>query len=171
MTPRWTAVLIGALLAGAASAAPGGNTDVVRDLAGRVGPIVGSALACADIARPRIQTIVDKFAAVIKEASSNEAERDDLTQLLNRSVADGRNAVTSGKTDCKLADRQLADLERSIAGPAPSLAGVIGPSSAAAATSIAPVPLGPPVRGITDHEIRFGIAGPFSGPARELAAR
>ena len=172
MTPRWMAVLVSALLATAASAAPG-NTDVVRDLAGRVGPIIGSSLACTDIARPRIQAIVDKFSAVIKEASSNEAERDDLTQLLNRSVADGRNAVTTGKLDCRLAERQLADLERSIAGPsaassAPSLAGVIGPSAAQAATSIAPVPTGPAVRGITDREIRFGIAAPFSGPAKEL---
>lgn len=171
MTPRWMAVLISTLLASAASAAPG-NTDVVRDLASRVGPIIGSSLACTDIARPRIQAIVDKFSAVIREASSNEAERDDLTQLLNRSVADGRNAVTSGKMDCRLADRQLADLERSIAGPSagagPSLAGVIGPSAAQAATSIAPVPTGPAVRGITDREIRFGIAAPFSGPAKEL---
>jgi ABC-type branched-subunit amino acid transport system substrate-binding protein len=171
MTPRWLAALFGALLASAASAAPGGNADVVRDLAGRVGPIVGSALACTDIARPRIQAIVDKFAAVIKEASSNEAERDDLTQQLNRSVADGRNLVTGGKMDCRLAERQLADLERSIAGPGssgPSLAGVIGPSAAVAATSIASVPTGPAVRGVTDREIRFGIAGPFSGPAKEL---
>ena len=172
MTPRWMAVLFSTLLASAASAAPG-NTDVVRDLAGRVGPIIGSSLACTDIARPRIQAIVDKFSAVIREAASNEAERDDLTQLLNRSVADGRTAVTSGKMDCRLADRQLADLERSIAGPssassAPSLAGVIGPSAAQAATSIAPVPTGPAVRGVTDREIRFGIAAPFSGPAKEL---
>ncbi|MGA7996123.1 MAG: ABC transporter substrate-binding protein, partial [Bradyrhizobium sp.] len=171
MTPRWMAVLISTLLASAASAAPG--TDVVRDLASRVGPIIGSSLACTDIARPRIQAIVDKFSAVIREASSNEAERDDLTQLLNRSVADGRNAVTSGKMDCRLADRQLADLERSIAGPSSagpgsSLAGVIGPSAAQAATSIASVPTGPAVRGITDREIRFGIAAPFSGPAKEL---
>ncbi|SHJ45451.1 amino acid/amide ABC transporter substrate-binding protein, HAAT family [Bradyrhizobium lablabi] len=168
MTPRWISVLFGALLAGAASAAPGSNTDVVRDLAGRVGPIIGSALACTDVARPRIQTIVDKFAAVIKEASSNEAERDDLTQLLNRSAADGRNAVTTGKMDCRLAERQLADLERSITGPGPTLAGVVGPTSAAAATANAPVPAGPPVRGVTDTEIRFGIAAPFSGPAKEL---
>jgi ABC-type branched-subunit amino acid transport system substrate-binding protein len=125
-------------------------------------------LACTDIARPRIQTIVDKFAAVIREASSNEAERDDLTRLLNRSVADGRNAVTAGKMDCKLAERQLADLERSIAPPGPTLSGVIGPAPAVAATSIAPVPVGPPVRGVTDAEIRFGIAAPFSGPAKEL---
>jgi branched-chain amino acid transport system substrate-binding protein len=166
MTPRWISVLFGALLVGAASAAPGSNTDVVRDLAGRVGPIVGSALACTDVSRPRIQTIVDKFAAVIKEASSNEGERDDLTQLLNRSVADGRNAVTAGKMDCRLAERQLADLERSITGPGPILAGVIAPTSAATANT--PLPAGPPVRGVTDTEVRFGIAAPFSGPAKEL---
>jgi ABC-type branched-subunit amino acid transport system substrate-binding protein len=167
-------VVFGALLAGAASAAAGDKTDVVRDLAGRVGPVVGSALACRDIARPRIQVIVDKFAAVITEASSNEAERSDLTQALDRSVADGRNAVTAGRIDCRSADRQLADLERSIAGPgpSPSLSAVIAPSSAAAATApTAPVPVavpGPPVRGMTDREIRFGMAAPFSGPAKEL---
>ncbi len=173
MTLRWT-VVFGALLAGAASAAAGDKTDVVRDLAGRVGPVVGSALACRDIARPRIQIIVDKFAAVITEASSNEAERSDLTQALDRSVADGRNAVTTGRIDCRSADRQLADLERSIAGPgpSPSLSAVIAPSSAAAATApTAPVPIASPsapVRGMTDREIRFGMAAPFSGPAKEL---
>jgi len=73
-TARLTLVLFSAL-AGTAGAAAGDKTDVVRDLAGRVGPIVGSALACRDIARPRIQAIVDKFTAVIVEASSNEAER------------------------------------------------------------------------------------------------
>src|SRR4030081_2498508 len=165
MTPRWMTILIGVLLASAASAAPGDKTDVVRDLAGRVGPIVGSALACQDIARPRIKVIVDKFTAVIKEASSNEAERDDLTQLLDRNVADGRSAVIAGKIDCRVADRQLADLERSIAGP--TLSGVIAPSSAAAAT--APTArISTPTRGVSDREIRFGIAAPFSGTAKEL---
>ena len=169
MTPRWMTILFGVLLASAAGAAPGDKTDVVRDLAGRVGPIIGSALACPDIARPRIQVIVDKFAAVIKEASSNEAERDDLTRLLDRNVADGRSAVTAARIDCRTADRQLADLEQSIA--APTLSGVVGPSSAAAATApTAPLALAPspPVRGVTDREIRFGIAAPFSGAAKEL---
>jgi ABC-type branched-subunit amino acid transport system substrate-binding protein len=171
MTLRWMAVVFGALLAGAGGAAAGDKTDVVRDLAGRVGPIVGSALACRDISRPRIQVIVDKFTAVITEASSSEAERSDLTQLLDRSVADGRSAVTSGRIDCRVADRQLGDLERSIAGPGPSLAAVIAPSFAAAATApTAPVAAvaGPPVRGVSDREIRFGIAGPFSGSSKEL---
>src|ERR1700730_11061702 len=102
MTPRWIAILFGVLLASAVGAAPADKTDAVRDLAGRVGPIVGSTLACPDIARTRIQAIVDKFTAVIKEASSNDAERDDLTQLLDRSVAFGRSAVTTGKIDCNV---------------------------------------------------------------------
>src|SRR3979411_1875481 len=117
MTLRWMTVVCGALLAGAAGAAAGDKTDVVRDLAGRVGPIVGSASACRDIARPRIQVIVDKFAAVIKEASSNEADRDSLNKLLDRSVADGRDAVARGQIDCRMAERQLAQLERSVASP------------------------------------------------------
>src|SRR5712664_589346 len=168
MTARLTILLFSALLAGTAGAAAGDKNDVVRDLAGRVGPIIGSASACRDIARPRIQAIVDKFTAVIVEASSNEAERSDLTQSFDRSVADGRGAVTTGRTDCRSADRQLTDLERSIAGPGPSVA-AIAPSSAAAATSpTAPVAAGSPVRGVTDQEIRFGIAAPFSGSAKEL---
>src|SRR5712675_967660 len=168
-TARLTLFLFSALLAGTAGAAAGDKTDVVRDLAGRVGPIVGSALACRDIARPRIQLIVDKFTAVITEASSNEAERSDLTQLLERSVADGSGAVTSGRIDCRSADRQLADLERSIATPA--LPAVIAPPSVAAAAATAPtapVSVGPAVRGVTDQEIRFGMAAPFSGSAKEL---
>ena len=164
MAPRWMTILFGVVLASAASAAPGDKREIVRDLAGRVGPIVGSALACQDIARPRIQGIVDKFTAVIREASSNEAERDDLTKAFDRSVANGRGAVTTGKIDCKLAERQLADLERSIAGPASS--GAIAPSSAAA-TATAPV-VSTTARGVSDREIRFGIAAPFSGAAREL---
>src|SRR3979490_56291 len=114
MTTRLTIFLFSALLAGTAGAAAGDKTAIVRDLAGRVGPILGSALACQDIARPRIQLIVDKFTAVIAEASTNDAERSDLTQLLDRNVANGRGAVTSGQTDCRQADRQLADLEQSM---------------------------------------------------------
>ncbi len=191
---RWAIALSCALLAGSAGAAtPGDNVGVVRDLASRVGPIVGSALACPEIGHPRIQVIADKFRAVIREVSTNEAERDDVSRLFDRYVNDGRSSVAAGRIDCKSADRQLTDLESSISGP--SLASVIGPSSASAApaptASVAPpppaaqttvavatttptiapaVPLGtlPAVRGVTDKEIRFGIAAPFSGSSREL---
>lgn len=186
--PFHAALLIGALLAGPAGAAPGDKLDVLRDLATRVGAVVGSALTCKDIARPRVQVVVDKFTAVIREASTSEAERTDLTQMLDRGVTEGRTSVAVGRTDCRSADRQLADLERSIAGP--SLSAVIGPAPANAAPAAGPgfaaaapgptmaaatpgpapgAAFPPPVvRGMTDREIRFGIAAPFSGSAREL---
>jgi ABC-type branched-subunit amino acid transport system substrate-binding protein len=166
MISRRILLLLGAVLTGATGAHAGDNTDIVRDLAVRVGPVIGSALACRDIARPRIQAVVEKFAVVIRDASANEAERSDLTQVFDRSVADGRATVTAGRVDCKAVDQRLADLERSVAGP--SLSSVIGPSAAVAATSIAPVSAGPAPRGIGEREIRFGIAAPFSGSAREL---
>lgn len=166
MISRKILLLLGAVLSGTAGARAGDNTDIVRDLAIRVGPVIGSALACRDIARPRIQAVVEKFAVVIRDASANEAERSDLTQVFDRSVADGRATVTAGRVDCKAVDQRLADLERSVAGP--SLSSVIGPSAAVAATSIAPVSTGPAQRGVGEREIRFGIAAPFSGSAREL---
>ena len=79
MTHRLALFLIGLMtgfLASPAHAAQGDKLEVVRDLAVRVGPVVGSALACKDIARPRIKTIVEKFSVVIKEASPNVAERE-----------------------------------------------------------------------------------------------
>jgi branched-chain amino acid transport system substrate-binding protein len=174
LNPGSAVILCGTLLASGASAAPGDNLSVVRDLAGAVGPIIGSALACPNIARPRVQVIIDKFQMVIREASSDEADRADLARLLDRYVADGRSAVTTGKTDCRIADRQVYNLEQSLAASSPppppqrpSLAEAIAPAAANAAT--APTQMLPPdnVHGVTDREIRFGIVIPFSGAAKE----
>jgi hypothetical protein len=51
MTIRWMAAVFVALLAGAAA---DDRTDRARDLAGRAGPMIGSALARQDIARPSL---------------------------------------------------------------------------------------------------------------------
>jgi len=73
---RWAIAAAGILLAQTAyAAAPGDNVVVVRDLASRVGPILGGALACQDIAQSRIQQIADKFRAVIRETATSESER------------------------------------------------------------------------------------------------
>ena len=57
MTPPRILQLLAAQLAGTGMAHAGDNTDIVRDLPVRVGPVIGSALACRDIARPRIQAV------------------------------------------------------------------------------------------------------------------
>jgi branched-chain amino acid transport system substrate-binding protein len=157
-------VLFGALLASAGSASAD-DMGVVRELAGRVGPIIGSALACPNLARSRSQFIVDKFQAAIREASSNDADRSDVARLFDRYIGDGRTLVTSGKIDCRAAERQFADLEQSL--------GVASPPAAAAgaAPTAAIPPVTPPatsnVHGVTDKEIRFGIVVPFTGSAKE----
>jgi ABC-type branched-subunit amino acid transport system substrate-binding protein len=154
--------------------------DVVRDLASHVGPVIGSALACPEITRPRTQFVIEKFAAVIRDAASNEAQRADLAQLFDRRVAEGRGAVTSGRTDCRLAERRLAELEQSLPpsisapaapapAPVPALAPV-APAYAAAPPTAPAISLGNPagaVRGVSDTEIRFGITAAFTGPVRE----
>jgi branched-chain amino acid transport system substrate-binding protein len=176
LNARGVILVCGALLATSANAAPGDNLSVVRDLASRVGPIIGSALACQNITRPRVQLIIDKFKVVIRGASPSEADRADVARLLDRYVADGRSAVTTGKTDCRIADRQVADLEQSLGAsassntnvsPGPSLTDAIAPSAANAA--IAPTQPLPPgnVHGVTDREIRFGIVIPFTGGAKD----
>jgi branched-chain amino acid transport system substrate-binding protein len=172
MSIRLSMFLVGTLLATEANA---GTTDVVRDLASRIGPIIGSAQVCRDIERTRVQLIVDKFQAVIVESSPQEPDRVELQRAFERNIADGRNIVSFGKIDCKTAERQLASLEKSLGlTGSSSLSGVIGPSSAAAATApTAPLPpaaVAPTsaAHGITDNEIKFGIVGPFSGAAREL---
>jgi branched-chain amino acid transport system substrate-binding protein len=168
---RWTAFLVSSFLSIAAEAAPGDKADLVRDLAGRVGPVIGSALACPDIARPRVQTIVEKFAAVIREASANEAQRSDLAQSFDRSVAEGRATVMSGRMDCQQADRRLADLEQSLS-PSSS-ARTAAPSVATPAfaatppTAASPAAAATAVRGVTEREIRFGITAAFTGPVKE----
>ncbi len=177
MSARLMTILCYVLLVGAvAEAQAAGRADVVRDLAGRVGPIIGAASACQDIARLRIEFIFEKFAAVIRESASSDAERDDLARLVDRNIADGRLAVTAGRTDCRTAGRQLADLEQSLKAPAspaavePTLAAV--PPAPTATLPAAPAPVaalpGVPIRGITDQEVRFGMAAPFSGAAKEL---
>ena len=164
--------LIGTLFAGAVGAAPSDSLGVVRDLGSRVGPIIGSALACRDIARPRIQVIIEKFQTVIREASTTDFERDELTRLLDRYVADGRSAVTGGRMDCRAAERELASLEQSIAAPPQVTSGLpeitLAPPTAIAATAPAQT-LPPPmdVHGVTQSDIKFGIVIPFSGPVRE----
>jgi branched-chain amino acid transport system substrate-binding protein len=164
---RWTPLLLGALLAGAGPAAAD-DLGVVRELAGRVGPIIGSAQACPNLARSRSQFIIDKFQAAIREASNNDADRNEVARLFDRYMVDGRTMVTSGKIDCRAAERQFADLEQSLGVASAAQA---APPSAAAPPAVALAPSQPVatsnVHGVTDKEIRFGIVVPFTGSAKE----
>jgi ABC-type branched-subunit amino acid transport system substrate-binding protein len=169
---RWSSFSVAALLAASTGSALATPVDSVRDLAARVGPILGSALACRDIARPRVQIIIDKFQNVIREASAIDADRSELARLLDTYVADGRGALTSGRMTCRGAEQQLADLERSIAAPPDTTSGlpevtIAAPSAMAATAPTRTLPAPTNVHGVTQSEIKFGMVMPFGGPEKE----
>jgi len=162
-------LLIGIFLAAPGSSALAGPVDVVRDLAARVGPIVGQASTCQDIAQGRVQTIVDQFREVIRQASPSDADRDALIRNFNGFIAEGRNRVAAAQLNCQAADRQLAELERSLSDQAaPAASSIIAPYSAAASTNPTATVPAAPVHGVTDREIRFGTVIPFGGQRREI---
>ena len=165
MTVRWSALIIGSLFGAPLSYAFAAAPDVVRDLAGRVGPIVGRASTCPDIAEGRVQTIVEKFREAIRQASSNDGERDQLTRAFNGYIAEGRSRGGPSAANCSTAERQLAELERSLIESGPATTAGSPPVNAPMATTGAVT--ASPVRGVTDREIRLGIVMPFSGIRKE----
>ena len=156
---RWAAALFVASLASAATAAPADKVSAVRSLASRVGPVLGSVTACANIQQSRIQPIVDKFRMVIKQVSSSDAEREELSRLFESSVAVGRKAIATGTLDCETANRQLAGLEQSLSEDPVSTHAVSTPTG----SITVPPKLPGLAQGVTDTEIRFGIVVPLSG--------
>ncbi|GLH81106.1 hypothetical protein SSBR45G_60150 [Bradyrhizobium sp. SSBR45G] len=154
------------MLAGSVSAAVSAdNVSLVRELAGRVGPIIGSSQACTSIAPRRVQLILGKFQQAIREAAANPNDLNELAREFERNVAEGRAAVNGGRADCRLVERQLTELERSVSAPPPATAPA-APAAVAATGAIRPAASGP-VRGVTDQEIRFGMVIPYTGSAKE----
>jgi branched-chain amino acid transport system substrate-binding protein len=172
MTVRWSVLLLGTCFAVPAGSALAASADVVRDLASRVGPIVGQASTCQNIARGRVQTIIDQFGEVIRLASSNNGERDQLIRGFNAYIADGRSRMAASQANCQIAERQLAELERSLnqqQSAAPTIPFTLAPSAAAAATQPTANLPAPLPHGVSDTEIRFGTVIPFSGVRKEAA--
>jgi branched-chain amino acid transport system substrate-binding protein len=159
-------------------AQPDGMMDVTRDLTARVGQILGSAGACRDIAPARIRIVSDKLQSVFTYATGSADDLNALKQIYEKNIGDGQRTVTVRRKECAAVERDLADLESAIKSPAAPASPDAGRTRSAAA-ALAPVPTppaaplvpanaNPSVRGVTDGEIRFGIAAPFSGATKEL---
>ena len=169
MQSRFVALMAGAvLLAGTLSAGSTPRDDnggALRGLVSRVGHLLGAASACPNVTRTRIKSISDKITGVIRTSATGEDESKAVLELFNANYLEGGRAVASKQTDCATTDRELADLENATApAPQPQMMAMTPAQSAAFATQVA---IGP-VHGVSDSEIRFGIAAPFSGPSKEL---
>ncbi len=162
MVFRFMPMIVCALLTAGALSAGGvprdDKSNVTLQLSGRVGRILGAASACPNIERARVKAVTEKITEFIKASTSSNEEVAALIKMFDGSVAEGSRAVLSKQMDCASAERDLADLENT--------------SHAQAQARPQPVAEGPvtftAVRGVTDSEIRFGIAAPFTGPSKEL---
>jgi ABC-type branched-subunit amino acid transport system substrate-binding protein len=147
---------------------------MLRGLAVQAGRVLGAASACASIARPRIAAIASKITEVIRSSAPSADEGATIIVLFNDSESEGARLVGGRQTDCALAERQLADLEGASASSVQNASSAqIAPPAQTASIVPQAAPaigrtFGSGVRGVSANEIRFGIAAPFSGPAKDL---
>ena len=176
MSFRFILVVAGLVLLvppmGAGAGPDGERGNILRGLASQAGRVLGAASACPSIARPRVKALADKIAEVIKNSASGQDESNAFVELFNQSIANGARSIAAKQDSCTAAERQLAGLENASA-PIPQSSSLPVPpgsslimSAAQAADAEGKAP--GLVRGVTSSEISFGMAAPFTGPAKEL---
>jgi branched-chain amino acid transport system substrate-binding protein len=139
-------------------AQPDEKMEAARDIAVRVGQILGGAAACQDIAPARIKTMSDKLHAVLAFATGKTDDFNALKQIYERNVGEGQRAVKSQRKECAAVNRDLVDLENAIktspappsgltafAGASPSTAAPIVPAPSPQARTVANPPAAPAV--------------------------
>lgn len=121
---------------------------------GRVGLIAGFAALVALLVvfgKPLLAPILDVARPLLSSDAQPAAKSSERLAAIDRQATG-----TLGPTTALVTTPTVV--------PAPSVQVRQAPSG----QQVALTPLGPPVRGVTDREIRFGISAPFSGPAKEL---
>ncbi len=95
-------------------AQPDEKMEAARDIAVRVGQILGGAAACQDIAPARIKAMSDKLHAVLTFATGKADDLNALKQIYETNVGEGQRAVTNRRKECAAVSRDLVDLENAI---------------------------------------------------------
>jgi branched-chain amino acid transport system substrate-binding protein len=152
MNPRATvffAVMsVMAAFASAQAAPLDDNETMLRQLAPRLGQVVGAASACPGISKTRIDNAREKVTDALKTARTDRADASSPIKIFEANVTAGVQAITGRQSDCAAAERDLTSLERAY-----------GPAAATLQGS---------KRGIADNEIRFGIVAPLTGTSKKL---
>jgi hypothetical protein len=113
-----TFVVVGALLIaapGIGNAAQRSDTiDALRQIATDVGRVIAAASVCREISWPRIKALTDGLSELIKASVTNGQEFSTIQEAYDQSTIEGQRTVSSKRTDCAAAVRDLADLERAV---------------------------------------------------------
>jgi hypothetical protein len=103
--------------------------------------VIAAASVCREITWPRAKALTEGFSDLVKASATNREEFSAIHEAYDQSAIDGQLAVSSKRTDCAAAVRDLADLERAIASPPPAaVATGASPAQTRAATVASPPP-------------------------------
>jgi branched-chain amino acid transport system substrate-binding protein len=114
-------------------------------------------------------------APIVARAQDDSGERTSI-EIENPPKVD-RGPVGRVKTSSPLSANAASPMVAQAVSPTPGAPVTAAPTPGSAPTAasaptltsaLIPTPVAAAVRGVTDTEIRFGLVGPFSGPAREL---
>jgi branched-chain amino acid transport system substrate-binding protein len=140
-------VVVGAMLIAApgigSAARRNDRIDALRQIATDVGRVISAASVCREISWPRIKALTDGLSDLIKASVTNGEEFSSIQQAYDQSSIEGQRTVSSKRTDCAAAVRDLADLERAVTSQPPAaVATGASPAQIRAATVASPPPAG-----------------------------
>jgi branched-chain amino acid transport system substrate-binding protein len=152
--------------------------DSAAQTALSIGQAIGAAAACPDISRTRIKAVADSLQDAIRQFTNDKQTALAIQDSYDQGVTFGQKAISTRQTDCSAAARDIAVWDRprlqliTVAAsmpPAPAMAGAApAPTPVVASPAPALVERALDVHGITDQEIRLGMAAPLSGPSKDL---
>src|SRR5262249_9790632 len=152
------------------------KSNILRALATSIGRLLGAASSCQSIAKPRVAAVREKITNVLTGSAASQDEGAALLKVFEASQKEGITFLTQGQTTCATTERDLADLENAsqtqaqtqTQAPSTQINTMTPPKQLETQIATASPSTAIAVRGISDSEIRFGIAAPFSGPSRDL---
>jgi ABC-type branched-subunit amino acid transport system substrate-binding protein len=150
-------------------AEPSENMKVARDLATRVGQILGAATACREIAPSRIKNMNDKLMEAFNFATSSPDDLKALKQAYDGTLAEGHRTVTSRRKECAAVDRDLANLESVIKSPVPVPSGLTAFTGATPLATVPIMPAPPPSTGTARNAVPTVPASPDTARRAALA--
>jgi branched-chain amino acid transport system substrate-binding protein len=158
-----------------------------RAAAARIGRILGASNECAFIGAPRVRAATDKAKALIGNFAT---DLPGVPAAYDKGFTEGKEAIGVKQSNCAQTENELTDLEhqagpwlpeipKTAAAPPPpkqSAEAVLvpppaPPEAAVPPASVAAAPAQPAVHGVSEKEIRFGLAAPFTGPSKGTGAQ
>jgi branched-chain amino acid transport system substrate-binding protein len=172
---------------GTGRAAPPDEKASPVNLAARLGKLVGGAYGCPEIIKARIDNVRKKITEALDIGKAGKQEASAVIQVFDDNLTLGFQAALKQPSDCAAVEQGLVSLEKiTLPSAAPGTANESPPQQKESPGQQRDTQLGSPAHlasrqtaqsekqapdcatGLSDSEIRFGIAAPLTGASKNL---